>query len=101
MKKDVPGCSDHKASAYNAGEQGLIPGLGRSPGERNGNPLQYSCLRIPWTENLMGYSPWSLKELDTTEQLTHTGLVRPSTKQNSTDISYLLIWGEGKVQENE
>ena len=36
-----------KASAYNAGDLGLIPGLGRSPGEGNGNPLQYSCLENP------------------------------------------------------
>ena len=39
-----PGGSDGKASVYNAGDQGLIPGSGRSPGEGNGNPLQYSCL---------------------------------------------------------
>ena len=39
-KKDFPGGSDGKASAYNAGDSGLIPGLGRSPGEGNGNPLQ-------------------------------------------------------------
>ena len=36
-----------KASAYNAGDLGSIPGLGRSPGEGNGNPLQYSCLENP------------------------------------------------------
>ena len=46
-KKDFPGGSDGKASAYNAGDSGLIPGLGRSPGEGNGNPLQYSCLENP------------------------------------------------------
>ena len=34
----------------NAGEMGSIPGTGRSPAERNGNPFQYSCLKIPWTE---------------------------------------------------
>ena len=46
-----PSGSDGKASAYNAGDQGSIPGLGRSPGEGNGNPLQYYCLeKIPWTE---------------------------------------------------
>ena len=39
-----PGGSDNKASACNAGDPGLIPGLGRSPGEENGNPFQYSCL---------------------------------------------------------
>ena len=43
----VPGGSDGKASAYNVGDLGWIPGLGRSPGEGNGNPLQYSCLENP------------------------------------------------------
>ena len=46
-KLDFPGGSDSKASAYNAGDLGSIPGLGRSPGEGNGNPLQYSCLENP------------------------------------------------------
>ena len=41
---DFPGGSDGKASACNAGDLGSIPGSGRSPGEGNGNPLQYSCL---------------------------------------------------------
>ena len=39
--------SDGKASAYNAGDPGSIPGLGRFPGEGNGNPLQYSCQENP------------------------------------------------------
>ena len=39
-----PGSSDGKVSACKAGDLGSIPGLGRSPGEENGNPLQYSCL---------------------------------------------------------
>ena len=39
-----PSGSDGKASARNEGDPGSIPGLGRSPGEENGNPLQYSCL---------------------------------------------------------
>ena len=47
MFKAFPGGSDGKASAYNVGDPGLIPGLGRSPGEGNGNPLQYSCLENP------------------------------------------------------
>ena len=42
--------SDSKESACNAGDPGLIPGWGRSLGEGNGNPLQYYCLEIPWTE---------------------------------------------------
>ena len=42
-----PGGSDSKASVCSVGDLGLIPGLGRSPGEGNGNPLQYSCLENP------------------------------------------------------
>ena len=42
-----PGGSEVKASACNAGDLGSIPGLGRPPGEGNGNPLQYSCLENP------------------------------------------------------
>ena len=42
-----PGSSDGKASACNVGDLGLIPVLRRSPGEGNGNPLQYSCLENP------------------------------------------------------
>ena len=42
-----PGGSEVKASAFNAGDLGLIPGSGKSPGEGNGNPLQYSCLENP------------------------------------------------------
>ena len=45
--QDFPGGSDGKVSAYNVGDPGSIPGLGRSPGEGNGNPLQYSCLENP------------------------------------------------------
>ena len=44
---DFPGGSDGKVSVYNAGDLGSIPGWGRFPGERNGNPLQYSCLENP------------------------------------------------------
>ena len=42
-----PGGSDGKVSVYNAGDLGLSPGLGRSPGEGHGNPLQYYCLENP------------------------------------------------------
>ena len=44
---DFPGDSDGKASAYNLGYLGSIPGSGRSPGEGNDNPLQSSCLENP------------------------------------------------------
>ena len=88
-----PDGSSDKESACNAGDTGnvgLIPGLGRSPGGGNDNPLQYSSLkdrgaRRAWLStpvflpvefhgqrSLASYSLWSPKELDTTEQLTHT-----------------------------
>ena len=45
--QDFPGDSDGEASVYNAGDPGSSPGLGRSPGEGNGNPFQYSFLETP------------------------------------------------------
>ena len=67
-----PGCSDGKKSICNAGDAALIPGLGRSPGEGDGNPQQYSCLensmdRQAWWTTC---SPWGHKESDMTERLT-------------------------------
>ena len=49
-----PGGSEVKASACNAGDLGSIPGSGRSPGEGNGNPLQYSCLENPMDRRAYG-----------------------------------------------
>ena len=58
------------AKAGDIRDQGSIPGSGRTPGGRNGNPLQYSCLEKPHGQgSLEGYSPWCCKELDMTEQL--------------------------------
>ena len=59
-----PGSSDGKESACNAGDPGSVPGLGKAPGEGNGNPLRSSSL-----ENSMD-RPWSHKDSDTTEWLT-------------------------------
>ena len=92
QSQGFPGGSDGKASARNAEGPGSIPGSGRSPGDGNGYPLQYSCLensmirKIPWKrkwqpfqdshlENSMdggtwdrgAYSPWDHKESDMTE----------------------------------
>ena len=64
----LPGGSGSKESACNAGDLGMIPGLGRSPGGGHGNPLQFSCLENPHGQrNLVGYSPRGHNELDMTE----------------------------------
>ena len=61
-----------KESTCNAGDMGLIPGLGRFPGGGNGNPLQCSG-KSHGQRSLVGYSPWGHKESNTTEHLnTHT-----------------------------
>ena len=65
----IPGGSDSKECTCNEGDLGSIPGSGRSPGEGNGNPLQYSCWRTPWTEATVH---GGRKESDITKQLTLT-----------------------------
>ena len=64
VAKGLPWWLSSKENTINAGEAGLIPGSGRSPGERNGYPLQYSCLENPMDR---GYSPWGHKESEMTE----------------------------------
>ena len=60
-----PGGLDSKESTCNEGDLGSVPGLGRSSGEGNGYPFQYSCL-----ENSMDRGAQKVKEMDRTEQLT-------------------------------
>ena len=62
MVKNLP------ANAEDIRDMGSVPGLGRSPGESNGNPLQYSCLENPIDRSLVGYGPQGHKESDTTEE---------------------------------
>ena len=62
------GGSNGNKSTCNAGELGLNPGLGRSPGGGNGKPLQYSCLENSYGQrSLVGYSSWGHKESGMTE----------------------------------
>ena len=68
-----PGGLEGKASARNTGDPCSIPESGRSPGEGNGNPLQYSCLENP----MGGCSRWGHKESDTTKRLHFTSLQCP------------------------
>ena len=65
------------AEAGDPGDVGLIPGSGRSPGEENGNPLQYSCLENPMDRGAGGLRPWGHKELDTTEATKHAAHKTP------------------------
>ena len=71
------GGSEDKASACNAGDPGSIPGLGRSPGEGNGNPLQYSCLENPmdrgiWRATVHGVAKSRTQLSDFIHTHTHT-----------------------------
>ena len=65
--KGFPGGSDSKESACNVGDLGSIPGSGRFPGDRNGNPLQYSCL-----ENSMDREAWQAMVCGVTKELDMT-----------------------------
>ena len=68
-----------------AGDTGLISGLGRLPGEGDGNPLQYSCL-----ENPMGYSPWGCKKLDTIEHTFTIFLYHLVNNSNTPKLIFIL-----------
>ena len=72
---DFPGDSVAKNLLANVGDSGLIPRLERSPGEENGNPLQYSCWEIPWTEESGGLQSMGLQrvgyDLATKQQSIH------------------------------
>ena len=65
-----PGGSDSKESACNAGDLGLIPVFGRSPGEGNGNPLQYSCLKNAMDRGIWWATVHGVTGSDMTERLT-------------------------------
>ena len=80
----LPCSSAGEESACNTGDLGSIPVLGRFPGGRHGNPLQYSCLEDPHGQrSLADHSPWGCKESDMTEQL--------SIAQHSTLWKLLLL----------
>jgi len=68
-RSPFPGGSELKASASNAGDLGSIPGSRRSPGEGNGNPIQFLPGESHGWRSLVGYNPWGRKESDTTERL--------------------------------
>ena len=79
MVKNLP------ASAGDARDASSVLGLGRSPGEGNGNPLQYSSGKAHGRRSLAGYSPWGLRELKMTEQLSMQYWIR--THPNSSILT--------------
>ena len=70
-----PSSSGGKGSACSAGDLGSTPGLGRSPGDGNGNPLQYSCLENSTDRGAWWATAHGVAELDTTERLTHNNSI--------------------------
>ena len=86
--KGFPGSSDSKESTCNVEELGSIAGLGRSPGEGKGYPLQYSGLEISVD---CIYSPWSCKELDTTEGLGFS-IVLSAEEKNAAEEENRECW---------
>ena len=73
----VNGGLNGKESTCSVGDLGSIPGLGRSLGGGQGNPLQYSCLDNPHGQrSLAGYSPWGHKESDMTARLNTYTLIK-------------------------
>ena len=105
MFKELP------ANAGDKRDLGSVSGLGRSPGEGNGNPLQYSCLKNPVDRGTwLGYSPWCRKESDTTERLSTTRVLEESgspfyrmSGSRSTALSKNLFLAvrEGKILRNQ
>ena len=86
-----PAGSDGKEPAHNAEDFSSIPELGRSPGERHGNPLQCSCLENPHGEmSLAGYSPLDHKESDITEWLRTAQHSTNCIKENILNILSLV-----------
>ena len=79
-----PGSSDSKESASNAGNLGAIPGSGRSPGEGNGSPLQYSCL-----ENPMDRGAWRATVHGVAHRFGHDRVTKTFTLSVEAEVSIL------------
>ena len=84
MLMGFPGGSEGKTSACNAGDLGSIPGLGRSPGEGKGNPLQYSC-----QENPMDREAW---------QTTVHGITKSQTRLSDFTFTFMLPYDGVSVE---
>ena len=90
----IPGGSVGKESACNAGDTrvlGWIPGVGRSPGGRDGNPLQSSCLENPMDTGAQQATVHGLAELDTTEVTQHAPVYLPAEYSLDRPYSWLTM----------
>ena len=90
-----PACSEVKASAYNVGDLGSIPGLRRSPGEGNGNPLQYSCLENPmdggaWWATVHGVAKSQTRLRDFT--FTFISMLEKAMAPHSSTLAWKIPW---------
>ena len=81
-----PGGSDSKDSVGNAGEPDSIPGLGRSSGERNGSPLQYSCLENPMDREVL----WATVHVVAKSQTLSLSLFTEARKPASSSLFFFL-----------
>ena len=80
------GGSDGEESACNAGNPGSIPGLGRSPGEGHGNPLQYSCL-----ENSMDRGAWQATQSMWLQRVRHDSATNKASYLTSLSFRFLIL----------
>ena len=93
-----PGGSDYKGSAYNMGDPGLIPGLGRSPGKEHGNPLEYSCLeksmdRGAWQATVHGVTKSRTRLSDFTFTV-HFHALEKEMATHSSVLAWRIPWTE-------
>ena len=99
--KGFPGGSEVKASACNIGDLGSIPGSGRSPGEGNGSPLQYSCLENPmdrgsWQATVHGVAKsWTqLSDFTSLHFIQHEGPLQKEMATYSSLVAWRIPWTE-------